>query len=61
MKTFESFLQEAHFAENPHLLDDMLPDAFNEWLNEEIDAETIMMYAKMWARELLNNVVKDIK
>lgn len=31
-KDFEDYLQEYHMRQNPHLLDDDLPDAYSDWL-----------------------------
>ena len=33
-KDFEDYLQECHIKENPHLLDDDIPDAFSDWLSD---------------------------
>jgi len=32
MKTFENYLQEQFFKEEPQTLDDEFPDKFNDWL-----------------------------
>jgi hypothetical protein len=48
-QSFTSFLMEKHFEENPELLDDMLPDAFTEWL-QELDAEEMIKYAYEWGK-----------
>ncbi len=34
MKTFEEYMKEVHMLENPEILDDDLPDTYNEWLTE---------------------------
>jgi len=31
---FEAYLQEVHQQENPEILDDDLPEAFNDWLSK---------------------------
>lgn len=33
-KDFEEFLQYKHSEEYPEILDDMLPDAYNDWISE---------------------------
>lgn len=32
-RDFEDFLQERHQKENPYVLDDDIPDNYNEWLD----------------------------
>jgi c-di-GMP-related signal transduction protein len=41
----ESYLQEVHIEEYPLLLDDDLPDHFNDWLGM-LDYSDIVAYAK---------------
>lgn len=40
---FEDFLKEKHFELHPQLLDDDLPDAFDNWLGE-LDGEDYISY-----------------
>lgn len=49
-KGFESFLEDRHMEQEPHLLDDDLSDAFDEWLSEQ-DAVTITAYVGIYAHQ----------
>lgn len=42
-QTFEEWLQYEHQMENPTILDDDLPDAFNDWVSEltNVDLEVL--------------------
>jgi len=51
-KTFDEYLRAMHFQENQHLLDDDLPDAFDDWLSN-IDANDIIDYAEEWGKQLI--------
>lgn len=44
MKTFTQYLQTIHMKEHPALLDDDLPDAFDNWLSE-LDTDELINYA----------------
>lgn len=37
--TFEEYLKDIHMDENPTILDDDLPDHFDNWLSQLTDAE----------------------
>lgn len=50
----EDFLLERHHELYPTILDDELPDAFNDWLGN-LDAEDWMRYAEEYALELLDS------
>lgn len=45
--TFEQYLQDIHIKDYPEILDDDLPDRFNDWLVEE-PIDNIIEYAKRW-------------
>ena len=47
---FESFLQYKHMEEYPMILDDDLPDAFDQWLLAQDDV-TITAYAGIYAHQ----------
>lgn len=47
---FESYLEDKCFEQNPTVLDDDMPDAFNHWLEEQ-DQTTITAYAGLYAYE----------
>lgn len=46
-KTFEEFLEDRHAARNPQVLDDDMPDSFDDWLGQ-LDGEEYMDYAQKW-------------
>lgn len=51
--TFEEFLMEEKFLkEEPQTLDDMIPDAFNDWL-ERLDVNDVIEYAQEYGDKLL--------
>lgn len=41
---FEAYLQEVHQSENPELLDDDLPEAFNDWVSN-LEGDDLVEYA----------------
>ena len=47
---FESFLQYKHMEEYPMVLDDDLPESFDNWLAEQ-DTTTITAYAGIYAHQ----------
>jgi hypothetical protein len=49
-RTFEDFLQERHSELYPMVLDDDLPDSFDNWLGE-LDGEDYIKYADLFAQE----------
>ena len=52
--TFLEYLHEQHHKENPCVLDDDLPDAFSEWITEEVYPDELIDYAQRWhAKESL--------
>ena len=63
-KNFEDYLFTACMAENPHLLDDDFPDAFNEWLTDDLSADDWLAYgdkyAKIHAEEVLKQLAKGL-
>ena len=52
-QTFEEYLEEQHFKENPQILDDDLTDSFNDW-KDNADVDKIIEYAEKWGKILLN-------
>lgn len=52
-ETFEQFLARRHMLENPMILDDDLPDAFDMWL-AGLDVSEVMVYAEKWHDEQLS-------
>jgi hypothetical protein len=49
-KTFEEYLQDRCFEENPTVLDDAMSDCFDAWLGEQ-DVSSIMIYADGWMNQ----------
>lgn len=57
---FEDFLQAQHQKENPTILDDDLPNAYNEWL-EYLDEFDWMMYGNTFAQHKVDQIVKEME
>lgn len=49
-RTFEQFMQDVHSDLFPNLLDDDIPDHFNDWIGEQ-DGSNIMDWAELYGRE----------
>lgn len=60
MKSFEKFLDEKFFEDNPTVLDDDVPDSFDAWLGEQ-DVTSMIMYAQMWMDSTLREVAKEVR
>lgn len=50
MKSFEKYLEEICFTINPSVLDDNMPDFFNNWL-ANLDGEDYIKYGQMYGEE----------
>ena len=50
--TFEEFLEEKFLEEEPQTLDDMIPDAFNDWLGT-LDVDGVIDYANEYGKKLI--------
>lgn len=48
---YENFLQQKFGEQNPHVLDDEWPDAFDEWLCA-LDVQEFIDYADEWGKTL---------
>ena len=46
-ETFEDFLQRMHSDDEPTVLDDDLPDAFDDWLSN-LGVDLTIAYAEKW-------------
>jgi hypothetical protein len=55
--SFEDFLKQKHYEEHPMLIDDDLPDAFDNWLGE-IDGEDYMKYGQEYGEYLIEQITK---
>lgn len=47
MQTFKEYLEERCFDQNPTVLDDDMPDFFDNW---EPDVEDVIGYAENWGK-----------
>lgn len=59
MKTFEEYLQEQCFEENPTVLDDDMPDYFDDWVSD-IPTSAVMIYANGWMNQYKSEVRKTV-
>ncbi len=50
MSNFKEYLQKQFMGDEPQLLDDDLPDAFDEWL-EELTQDELIDHADVFANE----------
>lgn len=50
MKSFVGFLEERHIAIYPSLLDDDIPDNFNNWLGN-LETDDLIEYATLFGHE----------
>lgn len=48
---FEAYLQEVHQSENPELLDDDLPEAFNDWVSN-LEGDDLVEYAQNYFNDM---------
>jgi hypothetical protein len=56
---FEDFLQYKHMEDCPMVLDDDLPDHFNDWLTE-LDIETWLKFGEEYGREQVKLALEKI-
>lgn len=47
---FEEYLAGIHTKLNPQILDDELPDSFNDWLGD-LDGEDFMKWAELYGQQ----------
>ena len=52
---FEKFLEQICFIENPMILDDDMPDFFDNWLSE-LDGEDYLKHGNALVRFFLDNI-----
>jgi len=57
-QTFAEYLQQIHFEDNPQILDDDLPEAFDEWLSE-MDRDDILRLAEEYGARCPEVVADD--
>lgn len=58
-KTFEEFLREAHTNIFESLLDDDMPDHFDNWLGE-LDGEDYINFGELYGSEKFNEGMQHI-
>ena len=49
-KDFEDFLQEKFIESNPTVLDDDIPNAFDDWLSGELDVDDWIRLGNQYAK-----------
>jgi len=60
-QTFEDYLKDLHLSDEPMTLDDDLPDAFENWL-ENLSQEFILKMAQNWGEtEYSKGHLKGVK
>ena len=55
---FEDWLMEYHSENNPEILDDMLPDCFNDWV-VDLDVDEWIRLGNKYANYIKNKVEKE--
>jgi len=58
--TFEQYLQQQFGEQEPQVLDDDLPDAFDQWVTE-LDVETLIIYGDAYARYFAGQTLKEMQ
>lgn len=51
-KDFEDYLQEYFMRQNPHLLDDDIPDAFADWLSD-LDTDDWLRLGDLYGKAII--------
>lgn len=51
-ETFEKYLENVCFEDNPMVLDDDMSDFFDNWLSN-LDVQEVMDYAQKWGEEII--------
>ena len=59
MKSFEQYLEDRCFEENPTILDDDMPDFFDNWLGDQ-DIESLLVYSEGWGRHIKNTILQEV-
>jgi len=57
--TFKEFLIEKFLEEEPQTLDNLIPDSFNDWL-DNIDIEDVIDYADKYANKIIIQIKKEL-
>jgi len=59
MKTFEEYLEDVCFEENPTILDDDMPDFFADWMADQ-DVESLLVYSEGWGRHIKLHILREV-
>ena len=59
MKTFEQYLEDQCFELHPEILDDDMPDFFDNWLGDQ-DVESLLVYSEGWGRHIKNTILQEV-
>jgi len=59
MKTFEQYLEDICFEENPTILDDDMPGFFEGWL-QSLDTDDLFIYAEGWGRHIKSYILREV-
>ena len=56
IKTFEQFLEEQCFKQNPRVFDDDMPDFFSDWVSA-LNPDDFIDFGDMYAKDLLTDIL----
>ncbi len=59
MKTFEQYLEDVCFEENPTVLDDDMSDFFEGWLERQ-DVASMMIYGDGYGRHIKSTILSAV-
>ena len=59
MKSFAQYLEDRCFELHPELLDDDMPDFFEDWLEKQ-DVESLLVYSEGWARHIKYYILREV-
>ena len=59
MKSFAQYLEDRCFELHPEILDDEMPDFYNNWLEEQ-DTDSLLIYAEGWGRHIKNTILQEV-
>ena len=59
MKSFEQYLEDQCFEENPTILDDDMPDFFDNWLGDQ-DTKMLLIYSEGWGRHIKSTILRAV-
>ena len=59
MKSFEQYLEDQCFELHTEILDDDMPDFFDNWLGDQ-DIESLLVYSEGWGRYIKNTILQEV-